>query len=82
MPIYEYECKKCSKQFETLLLPGDQKPACPECGSRDLRKLVSRFVGRAKWQFDMETCKRYMPKCAPDLCRAGICPPELREERK
>ena len=46
MPIYEYKCQKCSAVFEALVR-GREKPACPDCGSRRLKKLVSAFgVGR------------------------------------
>ena len=40
MPIYEYLCKKCQHEFETLIR-GDEKPACPQCGDGDLSKLLS-----------------------------------------
>jgi putative FmdB family regulatory protein len=44
MPIYEYECNKCKKKFELVLLSISQKavPECPKCKSKDARKLVSR----------------------------------------
>jgi putative FmdB family regulatory protein len=41
MPLYEYSCRKCHHEFETLIRPGDPGPACPECGSDDLEKLLS-----------------------------------------
>ena len=45
MPIYEYECKACGHQFEFLLLPtSPATPACPECQSQDLEKLLSGFA--------------------------------------
>jgi putative FmdB family regulatory protein len=40
MPIFEYSCKACSHEFETLVLPGTT-PACPSCKGEDLEKLVS-----------------------------------------
>jgi putative FmdB family regulatory protein len=40
MPIFEYSCRSCSKQFETLVRSGAE-PACPQCGSVDLEKLIS-----------------------------------------
>ncbi len=43
MPIYEYECKKCNKRFETLVM-GSEKPECPKCGSRSLAKQFSAFA--------------------------------------
>lgn len=40
MPLYEYSCRKCNHEFETLVRTGDT-PACPECGGEDLEKLLS-----------------------------------------
>ena len=40
MPIYEYECRACSHEFERLVRTGDT-PACPECKSEDLERLIS-----------------------------------------
>ena len=34
MPIFEYVCKKCGKNFETLVPNASAKPACPACGER------------------------------------------------
>ena len=44
MPIYEYECNKCRKKFELVLMSIKQKaePECPKCKSKNVRKLVSR----------------------------------------
>ncbi len=44
MPIYEYQCQDCGAEFELLVsLGSDKKPACPECGSINLKKKISRF---------------------------------------
>ncbi|HAF66771.1 MAG: zinc ribbon domain-containing protein [Bacillota bacterium] len=43
MPIFEYRCKRCGKVFECLVRKGDV-PACPECGSEELTKLMSMFA--------------------------------------
>lgn len=40
MPIYEYTCKGCGHQFETLVRGGNT-PACTSCGSVDLDRLFS-----------------------------------------
>lgn len=40
MPIYEYKCNTCDKEFETLVM-GSHKPECPECDSQDLMRLMS-----------------------------------------
>ncbi len=40
MPIYEYTCNGCDKNFETLVM-GNSKPECPYCDSQDLSRLMS-----------------------------------------
>jgi putative FmdB family regulatory protein len=40
MPIYEYFCKNCEKEFE-LLIRGTQKPVCPHCGGKKLDRWMS-----------------------------------------
>ena len=43
MPIYEYACKKCGHEFETLVRSGTA-PDCPGCHSLDLEKKLSVFA--------------------------------------
>jgi len=40
MPIFEYSCKSCGREFETLVRPGTT-PACPSCASTELERLLS-----------------------------------------
>lgn len=40
MPIYEYHCMKCDKDFEMLVF-GDQEVACPTCKGTKVKKLLS-----------------------------------------
>lgn len=42
MPIYEYTCNRCKKDFEKLVF-GNQKVACPACSSENIKKRLSRF---------------------------------------
>jgi putative FmdB family regulatory protein len=42
MPLFEYECTKCSKRFE-LFVTSARRPVCPSCGSDELQKLFSVF---------------------------------------
>lgn len=43
MPIYEYACKQCGHEFETLVRSGTV-PDCPGCRSTDLAKKLSVFA--------------------------------------
>ncbi|MFO7560026.1 MAG: zinc ribbon domain-containing protein [Desulfobacterales bacterium] len=42
MPIFEFSCRKCRHEFETLFLSSDDpKPVCPKCKSTSVEKLIS-----------------------------------------
>ena len=42
MPIYEFHCNKCDKDFEELVF-ADQDVTCPHCQGNNLEKLFSTF---------------------------------------
>lgn len=42
MPIYEYRCAKCKKNFELLQKISDEpRAACPKCGKK-AKRLISQ----------------------------------------
>jgi putative FmdB family regulatory protein len=47
VPIYEYHCAACDRRFEllTTISKADQA-SCLECGSADVKRLVSAFAAR------------------------------------
>lgn len=47
MPLYDYRCKQCAKNFE-LLVRSSTVPTCPHCGSQDLEKQVSLTAPQGK----------------------------------
>jgi putative FmdB family regulatory protein len=52
MPIFEYVCKECDKQFEAIVT-GTKKTHCPACDSTKLEQQLSAFaVGSAKGKGD------------------------------
>ena len=46
MPIYEYECPSCESVFQNLLMNKDEERdlACPTCGGRNFRRVISRVA--------------------------------------
>jgi len=46
MPLFEYECRGCGKQFEFLMREGGS-PSCPACHGVDLQKLLSVFAAQS-----------------------------------
>jgi len=43
MPIFEYACQDCGREFETLVRPHTV-PTCPQCHSTQLAKKLSVFA--------------------------------------
>ncbi|MCA1932301.1 MAG: zinc ribbon domain-containing protein [Calditerrivibrio sp.] len=41
MPIYEFRCNDCGKQFSKLIIRKDDTPECPSCKSQNVEKLIS-----------------------------------------
>jgi putative FmdB family regulatory protein len=48
MPIYDYRCKACGKRaslyYQTFSAAEAAEPSCPNCGSANLGRLVSRVA--------------------------------------
>jgi putative FmdB family regulatory protein len=65
MPIYEYECQGCGRQFELLVRNGET-PICPQCGQSDLTKNFSAPAAHTGGKKD--------PACpAKDSCGSPYC---------
>jgi len=67
MPIYEYRCDKCEREFEVEQRITDPPlAACPKCRSRKVRRLISQtsFVLKGGgWYSDLYSSKS---KSAPE----------------
>ncbi|HDL86710.1 MAG TPA: zinc ribbon domain-containing protein [Candidatus Acetothermia bacterium] len=50
MPLYRYECESCGSQFTVLVRQQAQvdAPVCPECGSKETRRMVPRVAVQFK----------------------------------
>ncbi len=48
MPLYEFVCDKCEKDFELLVrsVNWEGAAACPHCGSKKLSKKLSVFASQ------------------------------------
>ena len=75
MPLYEYECKKCSKQVEILVANQNTNPVCPECGSKKLSKLLS-VIGSPVVGNGARSAKSHNKEpgdCGRSQCASGGC---------
>ncbi|MCA1944044.1 MAG: zinc ribbon domain-containing protein [Desulfovibrio sp.] len=41
MPIFEYRCGQCGREFEELVFKDDTAVPCPQCGGTQTEKLMS-----------------------------------------
>lgn len=79
MPIFEYRCDSCGQVTEVLVLGREESPACRECGSPDLTKLMSAhntIMGPASAapMADCSSCGSQSGCGAPGMCGApGSC---------
>jgi putative FmdB family regulatory protein len=57
VPIYEYQCGKCGKAFQSLIMkPGEEEAlTCPTCGGCTLSRLISRVVYHAPEQARLDS---------------------------
>ena len=46
MPIYQYDCAGCDRRVDVFFrsVSSASDPACPECGSADLPRVMSAFA--------------------------------------
>jgi len=46
MPIYEYACLKCKKEYQEIVMSDgeEKKVKCPKCGSKRKEKIISSFA--------------------------------------
>lgn len=64
MPIYEYQCRACGAQFQSLVMNRQEETllVCPECEGRALKKLISRVVYHVSEQDRLEAFDPSAPK--------------------
>jgi putative FmdB family regulatory protein len=70
MPIYEYVCTDCGEEFEALIR-GDQQPACPSCGQKNLQKNISAPAAHSAGSTTPE-CP-VQDSCGADPCCGSDC---------
>lgn len=65
MPLYKYRCSECENIFKVLRRNGkkDVVPECPDCGSSDVERMISRvgirFKGSGFYRTDYDSNSNY-----------------------
>jgi putative FmdB family regulatory protein len=47
MPLFEYTCHDCDKEFEALVR-ASESPECPSCHGTDLERKLSTFAAHTQ----------------------------------
>jgi putative FmdB family regulatory protein len=72
MPLFEFRCRSCGDEFEQLVRNAET-PACPDCASTELDKLMSAPVGHVSGRalpIASGACPPSdAPPCSPHCCR-------------
>ena len=42
MPIFDYLCEDCGEKSEILTTVSNEQPECSACGSKNLKKMISK----------------------------------------
>ena len=79
MPIYEYACTTCGKEFELLIRRASEKAACPHCRSARVAKQFSTYGvavkggGSASRGMPEAPSPRFSGDCGASYCKPGGC---------
>ena len=73
MPIYDYRCRVCGKITEIIVTGSDDREprSCPECGSREVERLLSAPVLLKGHQHSGGTCCGREERCDRPPCSSG-----------
>ncbi|MFO8047924.1 MAG: zinc ribbon domain-containing protein [Desulfosudaceae bacterium] len=72
MPIYEYQCDKCGRRFESLVMGKKEPSACELCGAEGVKRIMSACGFLSKNESG-ETVSQSAGTSACSGCTAGSC---------
>ncbi|MBA3316271.1 MAG: zinc ribbon domain-containing protein [Planctomycetota bacterium] len=68
MPLYEFRCPTCSREFEALVRPTEQA-ICPSCRSPKVERLLSVTSARVTGTGPAACPPVEAGPCGPGCCR-------------
>ena len=75
MPLFDFLCKDCEATSEVLVRSAKEKVACPQCGSKNVERLLSTFAVRSQ-ESSARDCRRLCgtdSPCEDSPCQGGGC---------
>jgi len=68
MPIYEYHCFKCEKDFEKLVMGNSPQVSCPHCGTDQVERKFSSFGIKSGASFSSSIGSSGCSSCTATSC--------------
>jgi putative FmdB family regulatory protein len=68
MPIYEYMCMKCNKEFEYLVIGNDISVTCPECDGNNVRRQMSACSFKSDGNYSSSSGSSGCSSCSSNNC--------------
>lgn len=68
MPIYEYICMNCQKEFEKIVFGGAEEVECPECKGKEVKKLMSAAAFKCNGNFVSTASSSGCSGCTSHSC--------------
>lgn len=68
MPIFEYICQSCQKEFEFFLVRSDEEVLCPECNGADVDRVLSVVGFKAQGRFKSSAKNSGCSGCSASSC--------------
>lgn len=72
MPIFEFQCNKCMRDFEELVF-DEAAPACPHCLSTNTERLVSMPRTHNKVRSIGDSYRNGVGSSSCTSCSGGSC---------
>jgi len=73
MPLYEFVCRQCNKDFETIV-PASRRDAvaCPDCGNEKTARKIS-LASPARVSHTVAANTSFGQGCGAESCCGGGC---------
>lgn len=68
MPIYEYRCTHCQKEFERIVFGGDSEVECPSCKGKEVKRLMSAAAFKCNGNFVSTGSSESCSGCSSHSC--------------
>jgi len=68
MPIYEYHCKKCDKDFECLVFGSNPAVCCPECNGKKVERVLSSCSFKSSGKYSSSASSSGCSSCSGGSC--------------